>query len=93
MGALIPIIAILAVFGVPAYMFKRIMDLKERKLELAAATNKQLQAYNEDRQLLVERLEALEAVVQDGDFELNQQMKLVAKAEEKKRLASGESSS
>mgnify|MGYP003631740600 CR=1 FL=1 len=87
---LIPIVAILAVFGVPAYMFKRVMDLKERKLELAAATNKQLEAYKEDRKLLVGRLEVLEAIVEDGDFELNQQMKLVAKAEEKKRLASGE---
>lgn len=87
---LIPIVAILAVFGVPAYMFKRVMDLKERKLELDAATNKQLEAYKEDRKLLVGRLEVLEAIVEDGDFELNQQMKLVAKAEEKKRLASGE---
>ena len=87
MGALIPIIAILATFGVPAYMFKRIMDLKERKLELEATANKQLAAYSEDRKLLIERIELLEAVVQDGDFELNQQIKLVAKAEERKRLA------
>jgi hypothetical protein len=86
-GALIPIIAILATFGVPAYMFKRIMDLKERKLELEATANKQLAAYSEDRKLLIERIELLEAVVQDGDFELNQQIKLVAKAEESKRLA------
>lgn len=84
--------AILAVFGVPAYLIKRIMDLKERKLELTAVENKQLQAHNEDRKLLVARLEALEAIVQDGDFELNQQIKLVAKAEEKKRLAAGASS-
>jgi len=89
---LIPIVAILAVFGVPAYLIKRIMDLKERKLELTAVENKQLQAHNEDRKLLVARLEALEAIVQDGDFELNQQIKLVAKAEEKKRLAAGASS-
>lgn len=68
------------------------MDLKERKLELTAVENKQLQAHNEDRKLLVARLEALEAIVQDGDFELNQQIKLVAKAEEKKRLAAGASS-
>lgn len=92
MFGLIPIVAILAVFGVPAYLIKRIMDLKERKLELTAVENKQLQAHNEDRKLLVARLEALEAIVQDGDFELNQQIKLVAKAEEKKRLAAGASS-
>ena len=93
MLGLIPIVAILAVFGVPAYLIKRIMDLKERQLELTAAENKQLQAYNEDRKLLVARLETLEAIVQDGDFELNQQIKLVAKAEEKKRLEAGTSSS
>ncbi len=92
MGALIPIVAILAVFGVPAYMFKRIMDFKLRKLELASATNKQLESNNQERQLLLERVEALETVILDGDFELNQQIKLVAKAEEKKRLAASEHS-
>ncbi|MBL4634930.1 MAG: hypothetical protein JKY56_13745 [Kofleriaceae bacterium] len=87
MYALIPIVAILAVFGVPAYMFKRAMDYKERKLELnASEANKQLEASNEERTQLLERLELLEAIVHDGDYELNRQIKLVAKAEEQKRL-------
>lgn len=90
MYALIPIVAILAVFGVPAYMFKRAMDYKERKLELQASeaseANKQLVASNEERAQLLERLEILEAIVHDGDYELNRQIKLVAKAEEQKRL-------
>ena len=93
MVALIPIVAILAVFGLPIYMFKRTMDYKERKLEIeTSAANKQLAASNEERAQLVARLEVLEAIVHDGDFELNRQIKLVAKAEEKKRLSAGQKS-
>ena len=87
MYALIPLLGILAVFGLPAYIFKRSMDYKERKLELESTTVKQLAAHNEERQQLLDRIEALEAIVHDGDYELNRQIKLVAKNEEKKRLA------
>ncbi|HUQ01219.1 MAG TPA: serine/threonine-protein kinase [Kofleriaceae bacterium] len=85
MEALIPIIAILAVFGSPVVIVKEILAHRERRQKLALgqslAAQKALPAGGEElaqlkaeRKVLLERVENLEAIVCGVDFELNQKL-------------------
>jgi predicted Ser/Thr protein kinase len=72
MVELIPIIAIIMVFGPVFYWVKRRYDLKEKQLTGGdPGTVKLLQAAEAERKLLVERIENLEAIVCNNDYELN----------------------
>lgn len=62
-------------FGAPTYLISRWMRLRERRLELDAKTNKLLVAMREENRLLEERVESLESVVMDADYELNQKLR------------------
>jgi hypothetical protein len=84
---LIPIIAILMVFGAPTYIVKRILDLREKRLELDSGAAKELEGMREERKLLVGRIEAMEAVIYSGDFELNQKLKQIALEEANNKAA------
>jgi hypothetical protein len=98
MGALIAIVAILAVFGAPTYIIKRMLDLRQRRLELESGARKELksgamkeiEAMRAENKQLLARLELVEETVMSGDFELNQKLKQIALAEgEAKELGSG----
>ena len=86
MGALVAIVAIVAVFGLPAYVIKRALDLKEKRLELEGGSRKELEngamkelaLMREENKLLVARVEAMEDTVMSGDYELNQKLKEIA---------------
>lgn len=86
MEALIPIIAILMVFGAPTYLAKRVLDLRQKRLEMEGGANKELpsgamkelEALREENKLLAARVEAMEETVFSGDFELNQKLKQIA---------------
>jgi hypothetical protein len=71
MWVLIPILGIVAVFGVPAYLFKRYFDLKERQLKQQnaddAETRKELAG-------LKARIQVLESIVVDSDYDLNRKL-------------------
>jgi hypothetical protein len=71
MWVLIPILGIVAVFGVPAYLFKRYFDLKERQLRQQSAddaeTRKELAG-------LKARIQVLESIVVDSDYDLNRKL-------------------
>ncbi len=90
MEVLIPILAILAVFGAPTYIIKRMLDLREKRMELEAGSNKQLESgavkelegLREANKLLEARVEAMEETVFSGDFELNQKLKQLALKDE-----------
>lgn len=104
MGALIAIIAIVAGIGAPTYLFKRMLDLRQRRLELETGARKELEsgamkeieAIREENKQLRARLELVEETVMSGDFELNQKLRQIALAEgaslpegEAKKLGSG----
>jgi hypothetical protein len=84
--ALIPIIAILAVFGSPVVIVKEILAHRERRAKLAlgqtmaaqkalpAGTVEELSQLKAERKVLLERVENLEAIVCGVDFELNQKL-------------------
>lgn len=76
MEAFIPILAILAVFGIPGYLALRAMELRhQRKLrESERAEPAQLEGMVAERKLLLERIENLESIVCSVDFELNQKL-------------------
>ncbi len=86
MGGLIAIIAIITVFGAPTYIFKRMLDLREKRLELEngarleleSGAMKDIAAMREENKQLQARLELLEETVMSGDFELNQKLKEIA---------------
>ena len=86
MGALVPIIAILAVFGLPAYIIKRVLDLREKRLELENGSRKELEsgamrelaAMRDDNRLLQARVQTMEDTMMSGDYELNQKLKEIA---------------
>ena len=80
---LIPIIAILAVFGSPVVIVKEILAHRERRARLAlessgrmlpAGTADEVEKLRGERKLLLERVENLEAIVCGVDFELNQKL-------------------
>jgi len=69
--ALIPILGIFAVFGVPAYLFKRYFDLKERQLRQQNADDAEMR---KELAALKSRVQVLESIVVDGDYELNRKL-------------------
>ncbi len=83
---LIPIIAIIAVFGSPVVIVKEILAYRERRAKLALGQSMaaakalppgaadELIALKADRKVLLERVENLEAIVCGVDFELNQKL-------------------
>ena len=73
MGELVAIIAIIMVFGPGFYWVKRRFDFKEKQLTNGndAGSPKLLQAHEEERKRLAERIENLEAIVCNNDYELN----------------------
>jgi hypothetical protein len=72
MGELVAIIAIIMVFGPGFYWVKRRFDLKEKQLTSGdASVAKLLQAHNEERLLLVERIEGLESIIHGNEYQLN----------------------
>ena len=99
MQVLIPIIAILMVFGAPTYLFKRMLDIREKRMELEAGSKKQLESgamkeledLREANRLLEARVEAMEDTVFSGDFELNQKLKQIALNEDAAALPSASS--
>jgi len=87
MDFLVAIVAIVAVFGTPTYLIKRWMDLREKRLELEIGARKEVARLEGERKLLAERVDALEAIVLSGDYELEQQIKRAAIAQEAKDRA------
>jgi hypothetical protein len=89
MGAIVAIVAIVAVFGLPAYVIKRALDLREKRMELEGGSRnelesgamKELAAMREENKLLQARVEAMEDTMMSGDYELNQKLKAIAIAE------------
>jgi serine/threonine-protein kinase len=72
MGELVAIIAIIMIFGPGFYWVKRRFDLKEKQLAAGdASTIKLLKAHEEERKLLVERIENLESVIHGNEYQLN----------------------
>jgi serine/threonine-protein kinase len=83
--ALVPIIALLVIFGPMGYWVKRRFDLKEKQLAAGSdggAGRKQIEGLEKERKLLQERVENLESIVCSVDYELNQRIA---------RLAAGDS--
>lgn len=82
MEPLIPIIAILMVFGPPFYWIKRRYDLKERTLEGKSdpEAQRRIAGIEHERKLLQERVENLEAIVTGVDYELNMRIAQLAAA-------------
>ena len=76
MDALIGIIAILSVFGIPGYLIKRTLEMRHERF-LASANNKkddEIDGLREERKLLTGRIENLESIVCSVDFELNEKL-------------------
>jgi predicted Ser/Thr protein kinase len=72
MVELVPIVALIMIFGPAFYWVKRRFDFKEKQLTGGdPGAVKLLQAAEEERKLLVERIENLEAIVCNNDYELN----------------------
>jgi eukaryotic-like serine/threonine-protein kinase len=72
MVELVPIVALIMIFGPSFYWLKRRFDFKEKQLNAGdPGTVELLQAAEEERKLLVERIENLEAIVCNNDYELN----------------------
>jgi serine/threonine-protein kinase len=80
---LIPIIAILAVFGSPVVIVKEILQHRERRARMAlessgralpAGSAGEVDKLKAERKMLLERVENLEAIVCGVDFELNQKL-------------------
>jgi hypothetical protein len=89
MEALVGIIAVLAVFGAPTYIIKKMLDLRMKRLELESGSRnelesgamKELAAMREENKLLLARVEAMEDTITSGDFELNQKLRQIAMSE------------
>jgi serine/threonine-protein kinase len=78
MVELVPIVALIMVFGPAFYWVKRRYDLKEKQLTAGDPGVKLLQAHEEERKLLAERIENLEAIVCNNDYELNMRIAQLA---------------
>ena len=84
MDFLIPIVAILAVFGSPVLVVRAVLASRERREQLAlerervkalpAGDPDKVAALEAEKKLLVERIENLESIVVGVDFELNQKL-------------------
>jgi serine/threonine-protein kinase len=92
--ALVPIIALLVIFGPFGYWVKRRFDLKEKQLETGnpggGVARAQLEGLEKERKLLQERVENLESIVCSVDFELNQRIARLAAGESSQRPALAE---
>jgi hypothetical protein len=71
MWILVPILGIVAVFGVPAYLFKRYFDLKERQLKQHSADDAEIR---KELAALKGRIQVLESIVVDSDYDLNRKL-------------------
>ena len=78
MEALIPIVAIVMVFGPIFYGIKRRYDLKEIQARDGAKDQKLLAAAGQNREELEERIRNLETIVTSVDFELNKRIARLA---------------
>ncbi len=80
-------LAVLLIFGSGGYAIKRSFDLKDRRLAQGdnPASKKQLAALTEDKRLLQERVENLESIVCNVDYELN--LRIAQVAGERSRVA------
>jgi serine/threonine-protein kinase len=88
---LVPIIAILSVFGIPGYLALKALEYRhQRKLREADAKSAppaELEAMKRERKLLVGRIENLETIVCSVDYELNQKLnRLVLETSEARAL-------
>lgn len=91
MEELVGIIALLAVFGPPAYWIKRRYDLKEKSIEGGGKVDqKRLEASEHERKLLRERVENLEAIVTNVDYELNLRIARLASVSQAAQLPAGD---
>jgi len=76
---LVGIVALILIFGPGFYAIKRVFDLREAKLRAGRGdSNKELEALREERKLLQERVENLESIVCNVDYELNLRIAKVA---------------
>ncbi len=83
------IIAIIAVFGTISYAIKRVYDASERKaLGKGSGDPKEVKQLRDQNKLLSERVENLESIVCNVDYELNLRLAKVA-SEHSKLLAAG----
>src|SRR5687767_12803468 len=90
-------LALLMVFGSPAYIVAKIQEHRTKRAKIdadaralaagAAGDPKELEALRKERKLLVERIENLETIVCSVDHDLNQ--KLVKLIDEGRMLTSG----
>ncbi len=76
--ALVPIVALIMVFGPGFYWVKRRFDLKELKERQGSANPKLLEAHKAERAQLEERIRNLESIVTSVDFELNRRIARLA---------------
>ena len=78
MEFLIPLAAVLGVFGIPLYALRNRHEERKRKLELEAGKGggggEEATLLREENRLLRERVENLESIVCSVDFELNQKV-------------------
>ncbi len=88
--ALIPLLAIALIFGFPVYVVKRRYDLKEKTLGDDGVDKKELEALRSERRLLQERVENLETIVTNVDFELNMRVARIAAAQSQLALPGGD---
>lgn len=81
MSALIPIVAILSVFGSPALIVWIVMHYRFRSKELAAGgagDSKRVKQLETEKRALESRIENLESIVCSVDFELTQRLNRLA---------------
>ncbi len=79
MEELVGIVALIMVFGPGFYAIKRAFDLREAKLRgKGVDSTKELEGLREERKLLQERVENLESIVCNVDYELNLRIAKVA---------------
>ena len=83
------IIAIIAVFGTISYAIRRSFDAREKRLDgKTAGDPKEVKLLREQNTMLSERVENLESIVCNVDYELNLRLAKVA-SEHSKLLAAG----
>lgn len=66
----VAIVAVLGMFAVPLYFTKRWYDYREKKLS-ARANEHEMQLMRKDYKQLIGRVQELETMVLDSDYELN----------------------
>ncbi len=90
---IIPVVGIVAMFGVPTYVLKRYFDLRERRLALDEGSHRalsnQVAALQAAKDELEQRVGVLESIVVEGDFELNRRLSRLKDTPEAPALAGG----